>query len=221
MPTILNRPAQTRLETVADLVERLGGIPLERIRMDPPPGTATEDDVLRLEGQRHKRLCELIDGVLVEKAMGFRESILASFLITVIDNFIRAANRGIVTAPDGFVRLFVGRVRIPEVAFTSWDRLPGRRVPQEPIPLLAPDLVVEVLSKGNTKGEMELKRQDFFGAGTLLMWIADPKNRTVRVYTSVDDYRELGEEDVLDGGNVLPGFSLPVHDWFAELDRHG
>ena len=221
MPLTLERPARTGPETVADLVDRLGGIPLERIRMDPPPGTATEDDVLRLEAQRDKRLCELIDGVLVEKAMGFRESILASFLITVIDNFIRAANRGLVTAPDGFVRLFVGRVRIPDVAFTSWDRLPGRRVPQEPIPLLAPDLVVEVLSKGNTQGEMELKRQDFFGAGTLLMWIANPKNRTVRVYTSMDDYRELTEDDVLDGGDVLPGFSLPVRDWFAELDRHG
>ncbi len=153
--------------------------------------------------------------------MGLRESILAAFLIRVMGNFIAEKNPGVITAPDGFVRLFVGQVRIPDVSFINWDRLPGRRIPDEPIPSVAPDLVVEVLSKGNTKGEMERKRQDFFGAGTKLMWIAQPKNRTVRVYTSPEDFEELDENGVLDGRDVLPGFTLRVGDWFAELDRHG
>jgi Uma2 family endonuclease len=221
MPMILETPPTVRSETLADLVERLGGIPLDRIRMNPPPGTATEEDVLALEARADKRLCELIDGVLVEKAMGFRESFLASYLIRVLGNFIAISNPGIVTAPDGFVRLFVGRVRIPDVSFISWDRLPDRRVPDEPMPMVAPDLVVEVLSKGNTKGEMELKRQDYFAAGTRLMWIAQPKNRTVRVYTSPDSFHELDENGILDGGDVLPGFTLPLREWFGELDRHG
>jgi len=216
MTAILEQP-----RTLADVVRRLGDIPLERIRIHPPPGTATEDDVLAAHEGDDKRLCELIDGVLVEKAMGFRESFLAAALVRFLGNFIEASNPGIVTSADGFVRLFVGQVRIPDVAFISWDRLPGRRIPDEPIPDVVPDLVVEVLSRSNTRGEMERKRQDYFTAGTRLMWIAQPKNRTVRVYTSADDFRELVEADTLDGGDVLPGFSLPLSLWFGQLDRRG
>ena len=66
-------------ETLADLQRRLGGVPLERIRCQPPPGAATEDDVLRcLDSGR--AICELVDGVLVEKATGFTESRLAAVL---------------------------------------------------------------------------------------------------------------------------------------------
>ena len=59
--------------TVADLLEGAGDIPLDRIRMQPPPGTATEEDVIAIHS-REKRLCELVDGTLVEKPMGFDES---------------------------------------------------------------------------------------------------------------------------------------------------
>lgn len=221
MPLTLERSTSSPLDNLADLVDRLGGIPLARIRMNPPPGTATEDHILALEGAIDKRLCELIDGVLVEKPMAFRESLLAAYLIRMLGNFIAIHNPGIVVAPDGFVRLFVGRVRIPDVSYTSWDRLPGRRIPQQPIPDLVLDLVVEVLSPSNTEREMETKRSDFFTAGTRLFWIADPATRTVRVYSSVDDFREFTEADALDGGDVLPGFTLSVREWFAELDRHG
>jgi hypothetical protein len=62
--------------TLADLLERLGRVPLDRIRSDPPPGTATERDVLEIAA-REKRLCELVDGVLVEKPAGYLESLLA------------------------------------------------------------------------------------------------------------------------------------------------
>jgi hypothetical protein len=63
------------IKTLADLLEQLGGIVPERVRFRPPPGTATEKDVLEVEAHED-RLCELVDGVLVEKAMGWRESIL-------------------------------------------------------------------------------------------------------------------------------------------------
>src|SRR5437667_2960549 len=100
------------LDNLAELVEPLGHIPLERIRMRPPPGTATEADVLAALEAPRKRLCELIDGVLVEKAMGFRESSLAAFVIEAIQAFVRPHNLGLVTAPDGTIRLWAGRVRI-------------------------------------------------------------------------------------------------------------
>ena len=61
-------------ETLADLLKRLGDIPMVRIRMRPAPGTATADDVLRLCAAEPKRLCELVDGVLVEKPIGHLEA---------------------------------------------------------------------------------------------------------------------------------------------------
>src|SRR5215468_1891250 len=73
--------ATVAADNLAELVEQLGDIPLERIRMRPPPGTATEADVLAALEAPRKRICELIDGVLVEKPMGYTESILASYLI--------------------------------------------------------------------------------------------------------------------------------------------
>ncbi len=208
-------------ENLADLVDRLGHVPLDRIRMQPAPGTATEEDVLAALEAPRKRICELIDGVLVEKAMGYAESALASLLIESLNAFVRAHNLGLVTAPDGTVRLWAGRVRIPDVAFFSWDRMPGRRRPQQPIPTLAPDLAIEVLSPSNTAQEMRRKRDDYFSVGVRLVWEIDPDTRTCSVYTAPDAVTTLTEADAVDGGDVLPGFRLPLRDLFAELDRQG
>ncbi len=213
--------AAAAIDNLAELVERLGHIPLERIRFHPPPGTATEADVLAALEAPRKRICELIDGVLVEKAMGYSESVLAAYLIVPLYGFVRPRNLGLMTAPDGTIRLWAGRVRIPDVAFFSWDRIPGRRLPAEPIPTLAPDLAIEVLSRSNTPAEMRLKRQDYFTAGVLLVWEVDPDARTVSVYTAPEGPTVLTEADTLDGGSVLPGFTLPLRDLFAELDRQG
>ena len=205
--------------TAMDLGQRFGSLPLRRIRFDPFPGTATEQDVLDLH-QREDRLYELIDGVLVEKPMAFRESCLASFLVTMLKVFAMRHNLGTVAGADGMMRLWPGRVRIPDVAFISWDRLPGRRLPDAPIPDLAPDLAVEVLSPSNTDEEMRQKRQDYFDAGTRLVWIVEPVSRTVAVWTAPDQSTFFREDETLDGGTVLPGFSLPLRQLFAELDPH-
>ena len=208
-------------ETLADLLDRLGHVPAGRIRFRPPLGTATEADVLAALEAPRKRLCELVDGVLVEKAMGFGESVLALFLAELLNAFVRPRNLGLVSGPDGILRLGAGNVRIPDVAFTSWDRLPGRRRPAAPIPDLAPDLAVEVLSPSNTAAEMARKRAEYFAAGVQLVWEVDPRARAVRVYTTPDRMTELRDTDVLSGGAVLPGFGLVVRDLFAELDRQG
>lgn len=204
--------------TIADLLERLGRIPAERVRFHPLPGAATEDDVLEVE-RRENRLFELVDGTLVEKARGFRESFLAAFLIRVLGNHVAARNLGLVTGADGMMRLARGLVRIPDVAFVSWSRLPGGRVPEAAIPNLAPDLAIEVLSEGNTAEEMARKRREYFASGVRLVWLVDPATRTVAVYTAVDESRTLSEADALDAAPVLPGFTLPVRELFAELDR--
>jgi len=207
-------------ETLADLIDRLGGVPLDRIRYRPFPGTATEQDVIRIE-ERENRLCELIEGVLVEKPMGLRESLLALALGRYLHEFVTPRNLGLVSGSDGMLRLGVGLVRIPDVGFISWERIPGRRVPDEPIPELAPDLAVEVLSRSNTPREMTRKLNEYFAAGVRLVWIVDPDRRVVNVFNSRTESKLLSEELTLDGGSVLPGFSLALRDLFAELDRTG
>jgi Uma2 family endonuclease len=201
-------------------MQRLGWVPLDRVMFHPPPGTATLADVIEHE-RRTDRVCELVDGVLVKKAMGFSESRLAALLIELLNAFVRVPNLGIVTGEQGTVELIPDLVRIPDVAFTSWDRIPGRRVPTEPIPRLVPDLAVEVLSRSNTSGEMARKRQDYFDAGVALVWEVDPAARTVTVYTTPLTHTTLNVGDTLDGGTVLPGFTLPLAELFAELDRVG
>lgn len=117
------------------------------------------------------------------------------------------------------MRLFAGLVRIPDVAFISWARLPGGTVPEEPVPELVPDLVVEVLSRTNTPGEMRRKWQEYFQAGAVLVWMVDPDRRTVTVFTSPTDFAEHAERGSIDGGTVLPGFTLSLAEFFQELDR--
>ena len=125
------------------------------------------------------------------------------------------------TGPDGAVELAAGLVQIPDLAFTGWDHLPGRRYPTAPVPQLAPHLAVEVLSRNNTPGEMAAKRQDYFTAGVELVWEIDLENRSVVVYSSITQATVLTASDTLTGGSVLPGFTLDLGTLFAELDRHG
>jgi Uma2 family endonuclease len=114
------------------------------------------------------------------------------------------------------LRLAPGLVRIPDVSFVAWDRLPDRRIPREPIPDLAPDLVVEVLSEGNTPREMDQKLHDYFAAGVRLAWYVLPNLQEVHVYTAPDRREVVTREHTLHGGEVLPGFTLPVHRLFDD-----
>ena len=207
-------------ETLADLLRRLGNISPRRVRWHPTPGTATEKDLLRLE-RKTNRLCELVDGTLVEKAVGVDEAFLAMSLGSMLHQFIGPRNAGWLTGPDGIYRLFAGLIRMPDLAFVSWDRCPGRRRPRTPISPIVPDLAIEILSRKNTKAEMERKRREYFAAGVRLVWLVDPRGRTVQVYTAADKFATLRESDTLTGEPALPGFKLRLRELFAELDRHG
>src|SRR5260370_24911080 len=113
----LSRPIY---ETLADVLKQLGEIPAERIWLQPPPGKATEKDVIRIEAHSN-RLCELVDGVLVEKAMGFYESRVAAVLIGFLEIYLRDHDLGIVLGSDGMLRIAPGQVRMPDVSFFFWD----------------------------------------------------------------------------------------------------
>lgn len=215
--TSLQSPPEV-IHTLADLLDRLGGIPLSRVRFVPAPGTATEEDVIVSE-RRQNHLCELVDGVLVEKAMGFREACLAGVILSLLRDFVVPRNLGLVAGADGTLRLFPGLVRIPDVAFVSWDRVPGGTMPVEPLPQLAPEFVVEVLSPSNTDAEMDRKRREYFAAGALIVWIIDPVTRTISVYASPQKCTVYSEQQTVEIGSFLPGLRIQLRDVFAELDR--
>jgi Uma2 family endonuclease len=197
--------------TMADLWKRLGKVPLERIWLDPPIGTATVADVVRIE-VKYNRICELVEGTLVEKAVGFEESRVTMQLGHLINLYLDENDRGICVGPDGMMQIVPGLVRIPDVSFISWDRIPGGESPREPVPDLAPDLAVEVLSEGNTAAEMRRKMGEYFAAGVRMVWLIDPRKRTARVYTSPTRWVSVDADQSLDGGDLLPGFSVRLGD---------
>jgi Uma2 family endonuclease len=210
----------TAWRTIRDLVEQLGDIPLDRIRMNPPPGQATEDDVIAF-ARREKCYCVPVDGVLVEKTVGLQESLSAIALAGFLKAFVIPRNLGVISGADGMIRLSPGLVRGPDLAFASWDRFPDRRIPKEPIPTLAPDLVAEVLSVSDTAKEMKRKRGEDFSQGVPFVRDIDPRERKVTVYHPDATKSVLNENDRLDGGDVPPGFSLELRELVAEPDRHG
>lgn len=195
----------------------LGNIPVAPVLMKPHPGTATLEDVVRANDQ-DGQLCELIDGTLVEKATGWQESLLAGVLLQWLRNYLDQHRLGVATGADGFTRLFNDTVRGPDVAFVSWDRLPDGRLPTVPIPDLVPNFVIEVLSVGNTYGEMSRKRREYFHAGVQLLWIVDPRERNVTIYRTVNAPVVVPDGAILDGEHVLPDWKVDTGELFRKLD---
>jgi len=213
----INKPPR-KTWTLADLHRRFGAIPFERIRQNPPPGSGTVDDVVRLN-DHEDRLYELVDGILVEKTVGLEESLIAINIGTLLNNFVRPQGLGLVAGADGTIQLDINLVRIPDVSFISWERVPGGEVPQEPVPLLVPDLAVEVISRSNTPKEMGEKLQEYFAKGVRLVWYVRPRSRVVDVYTAPDHFTRLTASMRLDGGDILPGFSVQVGELFEMAKR--
>ena len=221
MSTILTVPRTSHLPedwSLADVQKHLGGVPLERIRLFPPPGFATVEDVDFLNAKKD-RLCELIDGVLLEKTMGGYESLLAMRIGIALGAFLEKNPIGVILGADGALRILPDQVRVPDVCFISFSRVPDGQFPREPVPNLVPDLAIEVLSASNTRGEMEQKRREYFEAGVQLVWYIDPPTRSAIVYASADDPgTHHAETDSLSGGDVLPGFSLSLSNIFARAE---
>ena len=203
--------------TIADVHAWLPGFPADRIRVYPTPGTATEQDVLEAES-RSNRICELIDGTLVEKTMASLESILALELSYFIRRYLEGNDLGILAGEAGLLKILPGQIRAPDVSFIRWERFAGRKLPEAAIYAVAPDLAVEIISEGNTEAEMNRKLRDYFQAGVQMVWYIEPKTRTARAYTTASQWTEIGSGGVLLGGEVLPGFELPLAQLLARVE---
>jgi Uma2 family endonuclease len=155
---------------------------------------------------------ELVRGDLVcEPPAGFEHGVRTAGLGYHLQSFIEAHPVGVVCgAETGFV-LFRNpdTVRAPDAAFVTRERAECF-VTKEKYFEGAPDLAAEVVSPGDSRREVTEKVRDYLAAGTRLVWVIDPRRRTVTVHQPGADPQILGPEDLLEGGDVLPGFALPV-----------
>lgn len=178
----------------------------------------TADDLYRISSQDAVgRRYALAKGVLIEMSPNFiGHSTLAMWLVHLLLIFVEPRDLGDVTGPDGGYKLFANpdTVRAPDVAFIA----KARRQQQDGYYLGAPDLAVEIMADSNTVNDMRDQIIEYFQAGTRLVWIIHPKSKTVDVYhKSITDIHIVDVDGVLEGGDVLPGFTLAVRELFKKL----
>ncbi len=162
--------------------------------------------------------CELIDGRIVPMTpTGSDHGRVEVNASRVLDGFVRPRRLGKVLA--GEVGIFTqrnpDRVRAADLLFISNERY-ARRSSASGYLDVAPELVVEILSPGDSLMEMMQKPREYFAVGVLLVWVVDPGALTVYVYRSVTDVREFRETDRLTGDELLPGLDVPVATLFEE-----
>ena len=171
--------------------------------------TAEDVERIALPGKQ----VELVRGrLVVREPPGTWHGVIAANLTCLMGDFVRAHGLGIVAAQDtGFkIATDPDTIRAPDLAFVG--REGAQRIPRRGYAELAPDLVVEVLSPGDTPGEVLAKVADWLAAGTRLVWLVDPERSEVRIYRRDGTLSVLRESDSLDGEDVLPGFSCPLRD---------
>jgi Uma2 family endonuclease len=160
--------------------------------------------------------CELVRGRLIMMTpAGFRHGRVAASLTAALEDFVSKGGLGVVTAAEtGFqIERDPDTVRAPDVAFLRAERVPA----EEPAGFFpgAPDLAVEFLSPDDRASEVNAEVEQWLDAGCGAVWVVDPQNRTVTVHHSADRLEVLRSRDVLAGGSVLPGFSLPLEKIFS------
>jgi len=175
----------------------------------------TADELLHMpdDGYRY----ELVKGELLRTAPAGSEHGVTVVDITLpLALFVKAHHLGIVFgAETGFkIACDPDTVRAPDVAFIHRDRIPGSGIPKSFWPG-APDLAAEVVSPGDTYTEVEDKVYEWLDAGTRMVIVANPRNRTLKVYRSRTEVTLLSESDELGGGDVVSGFKVAVSELFS------
>ncbi len=164
---------------------------------------------------------ELVEGELIEvPGAGLLHNLIVGLFYRLLDDFARGRDLGLVFT-DGtayVLRRNPDVVRIPDVSFVSWGRLPATGVPEGFGPF-APDLAVEVVSPNDRAEDVHDKAREYLAAGTRLVWVLWTKRQSVTAHTPDGVAREFGPDDELDGGEVLPGFRARVAELFAVRRR--
>lgn len=173
--------------------------------------SADEFDAFVMRPENAGRLFELVGGEIIEVVSNPYSSKIGSRVTTFIGMYLLQNDIGHLTGADGGY-IVSGERYIPDVAFISYARQPELAYHEGYIPI-APDLAVEVLSPGNTEDELAVKIANYLAAGTVV-WVFKPVERRAIVFRPGQPTQTLDINGVLDGGSVLPGFTLPVKDIF-------
>jgi Uma2 family endonuclease len=132
-----------------------------------------------------------------------------------LGGFVERAGLGIVMMETGFVLATdPDTVRAPDLSFVAKDRIPAFDAGGT-YWRLAPDLAVEILSPSSTASEVQEKVLDYLGAGSRMVWVVDPRRRTITIYRSPREIRILSAGEELMGDDVLPGFAVGVDEVFG------
>jgi len=176
------------------------------------PMTDAEFDRFVMLPENRDRNFEFIAGEIVEVVSNSKSSYEALKIMGRVSVHVDDNHLGRYTGADGGY-IVSGEKYIPDGAFTSYAR--QQVAPNVPYNPIAPDLAIEVLSPGNTETEMTRKIGNYLAAGTVV-WVADPEQKTVDVYTPNQPRKTLRIGDFLEGGAVLPGFRLAVAKIFSD-----
>ncbi len=174
----------------------------------------TADELFRMPGDQRR---ELVKGeVRMMAPSGFDHGAIVTNLAYLLAHHVKLNNLGVILgAETGFrLRENPDTVRGADIAFVALSRIPqsGR-----PVGFWsgAPDHAVEVLSPGDTVEETEEKVDDYIGAGTRLVWVVNPKRRTVTTYRPGANPVIVRDDGQIDGDDVVPGFRCRVAEIFA------
>lgn len=174
----------------------------------------TGEELLKMPGSQR---CELVKGELRMMApAGFDHGAVISHLNNRLLRFVYDNGLGELLGAETGFRLSrkPDTVRAPDASFVRKDRIPAAGRPKGYFEG-APDLAVEVLSPGDTAEEIEEKVDDYLAAGSPLVWVVNPRRRTVTVHRLDANPVVLRIEDTLDGADVLPGFTMKLSEVFA------
>jgi Uma2 family endonuclease len=169
------------------------------------------DQIVMLPENANKQL-EYIGGEIVEMVSNDYSSEVAARILGYIFAYLLQNNIGRVTGADGGYQV-AGERYIPDVAFISKARQPEPS--HDAYNPNTPDLAVEVLSPSDKADDIRIKIANYLAAGTLL-WVVEPESKTVEIYMAGQKGRRARVGDILDGSDVLPGFTLAVKDVFPE-----
>jgi Uma2 family endonuclease len=177
----------------------------------------TPELTIEQTGQVHDEpLFEVIGGKVVEmRPMGTYPVEVASIIHEYLAPFVRQARLGR-SIIEALFRINNQTQYCPDLAFISDERWPIElRSPKRRPWKVIPDLAVEVISKDDTAWEVMTKVRTYFEAGSRAVWLIFPNLEIVHVYESYTQVRILTRSDVLDGGNVIPSFQLPLETLFC------
>lgn len=180
------------------------------------PRVWTDEELLALPKDGNKY--EVLKGILTMSPAGYTHEFIGVRLIFALESFVRLHKLGVILGSSLGCWMENRDFLSPDVSFIAKERIQGEKNPGDKFFHAAPDLAVEVLSPSEWPNRLNEKLVDYFANGSQLVWVVNPREHVVLIYHSPEEHQILREGDVISGESVIPGFTLPVSELFAELN---